>query len=162
MPAGDGFLFAIGVTVALVPEGLLPTVTLSLARAAQRMASEHALVRRLEAVETLGYTQMTPIQDASLPPMLEGRDVIAQAMTGSGKTAAFGLALLSKLDADAIRAQALVLCPTRELADQVSKEIRRLASGIPNIKLLTLCGGIPPEIAWETLHNIETRVLPAL
>jgi ATP-independent RNA helicase DbpA len=75
--------------------------------------------------------------------------VIAQAMTGSGKTAAFGLALLSKLDPDAIRAQALVLCPTRELADQVSKEIRRLASGIPNIKLLTLCGGIPlrPQLA---------------
>lgn len=81
--------------------------------------------------------------------MLEGRDVIAQAMTGSGKTAAFGLALLSRLDPDAIRAQALVLCPTRELADQVSKEIRRLASGIPNIKLLTLCGGIPlrPQLA---------------
>jgi ATP-independent RNA helicase DbpA len=103
----------------------------------------------LQVVETLGYTQMTPIQDASLPPMLEGRDVIAQGMTGSGKTAAFGLALLSRLDADAIRAQALVLCPTRELADQVSKEIRRLASGIPNIKLLTLCGGIPlrPQLA---------------
>jgi ATP-independent RNA helicase DbpA len=103
----------------------------------------------LQAIESLGYAQMTPIQDASLPPMLEGRDVIAQAMTGSGKTAAFGLALLSKLDADAIRAQALVLCPTRELADQVSKEIRRLASGIPNIKLLTLCGGIPlrPQLA---------------
>jgi len=103
----------------------------------------------LQAVDTLGYAQMTPIQGASLPPMLEGRDVIAQAMTGSGKTAAFGLALLSKLDPDAIRAQALVLCPTRELADQVSKEIRRLASGIPNIKLLTLCGGIPlrPQLA---------------
>jgi ATP-independent RNA helicase DbpA len=103
----------------------------------------------LQAVETLGYAQMTPIQAASLPPMLEGRDVIAQAMTGSGKTAAFGLALLSRLDADAIRAQALVLCPTRELADQVSKEIRRLASAIPNIKLLTLCGGIPlrPQLA---------------
>ena len=103
----------------------------------------------LQAVDVLGYARMTPIQAASLPPMLEGRDVIAQAMTGSGKTAAFGLALLSKLDADAIRTQALVLCPTRELADQVSKEIRRLASAIPNIKLLTLCGGIPlgPQIA---------------
>jgi len=103
----------------------------------------------LQAVDVLGYAQMTPIQAASLPPMLEGRDVIAQAMTGSGKTAAFGLALLSKLDVDAIRTQALVLCPTRELADQVSKEIRRLASAIPNIKLLTLCGGIPlgPQIA---------------
>jgi ATP-independent RNA helicase DbpA len=103
----------------------------------------------LQAVDVLGYAQMTPIQAASLPPMLEGRDVIAQAMTGSGKTAAFGLALLSKLDGETILTQALVLCPTRELADQVSKEIRRLASAIPNIKLLTLCGGIPlgPQIA---------------
>ena len=103
----------------------------------------------LQAVETLGYAQMTPIQSASLPAMLEGRDVIAQAMTGSGKTAAFGLALLSKLDAATISTQAVVLCPTRELADQVSKEIRRLASCIPNIKLLTLCGGIKlgPQLA---------------
>ena len=103
----------------------------------------------LQAVAALDYALMTPIQAASLPPMLEGCDVIAQAMTGSGKTAAFGLALLSKLDAGAIATQALVLCPTRELADQVSKEIRRLARFIPNIKVLTLCGGIPlgPQIA---------------
>ena len=103
----------------------------------------------LQSVSALGYTRMTPIQSASLPPMLEGRDVIAQAMTGSGKTAAFGLALLSKLDPDRVLTQALVLCPTRELADQVSKEIRRLASGIPNVKLLTLCGGISlrPQLA---------------
>ena len=103
----------------------------------------------LQAVQVLGYTQMTPVQAASLPPMLEGRDVIAQAKTGSGKTAAFGLALLSKLDAAAIATQALVLCPTRELADQVSKELRRLASAIPNVKVLTLCGGIPlgPQVA---------------
>jgi ATP-independent RNA helicase DbpA len=125
----------------------------------------------LQAVDTLGYAQMTPIQAASLPPMLEGRDVIAQAMTGSGKTAAFGLALLSKLDASTISTQALVLCPTRELADQVSKEIRKLASGIPNIKLLTLCGGIklgpqlaslqhPPHIVVGTpgrIHELLTK-----
>ena len=106
----------------------------------------------LQAVEALGYTQMTPVQAQSLPPMLEGRDVIAQAMTGSGKTAAFGLALLAKLDAGTISTQALVLCPTRELADQVSKEIRRLASAIPNVKVLTLCGGIPlgPQVASLT------------
>ena len=103
----------------------------------------------LQAVAALDYARMTPIQAASLPPMLEGRDVIAQAMTGSGKTAAFALALLSKLDAGAIATQSLVLCPTRELADQVSKEIRRLARFIPNVKVLTLCGGIPlgPQIA---------------
>ncbi|KZC37600.1 ATP-dependent RNA helicase, partial [Rhodanobacter sp. FW510-R12] len=76
-------------------------------------------------------------------------DVIAQAQTGSGKTAAFGLSLLQALDADTIRLQALVLCPTRELADQVSKAIRKLAANIPNVKLLTLCGGMPlgPQLA---------------
>ncbi|MBV8158964.1 MAG: ATP-dependent RNA helicase DbpA [Dyella sp.] len=106
----------------------------------------------LASVETLGYTEMTPVQAQSLPPMLEGRDVIAQARTGSGKTAAFGLSLLQSLDVDTIRLQALVLCPTRELADQVSKAIRKLAANIPNVKLLTLCGGMPlgPQLASLT------------
>jgi ATP-independent RNA helicase DbpA len=103
----------------------------------------------LSAVESLGYPGMTPVQRETLPPILEGRDVIAQARTGSGKTAAFALGLLQSLDVDTIRLQALVLCPTRELADQVSKAIRRLAVNIPNVKLLTLCGGMPlgPQLA---------------
>jgi ATP-independent RNA helicase DbpA len=106
----------------------------------------------LASVETLGYADMTPVQAQSLPPMLEGRDVIAQAQTGSGKTAAFGLSLLQSIDVDTIRLQALVLCPTRELADQVSKAIRKLAANIPNVKLLTLCGGMPlgPQLASLT------------
>ena len=106
----------------------------------------------LASVETLGYTTMTPVQAQSLPPMLQGRDVIAQAQTGSGKTAAFGLSLLQTLDEETIRLQALVLCPTRELADQVSKAIRKLAANIPNVKLLTLCGGMPlgPQLASLT------------
>ncbi len=106
----------------------------------------------LASVETLGYTAMTPVQAQSLPPMLEGRDVIAQAQTGSGKTAAFGLSILQSIDVDTIRLQALVLCPTRELADQVSKAIRKLAANIPNVKLLTLCGGMPlgPQLASLT------------
>ncbi len=106
----------------------------------------------LASVDALGYTDMTPVQAQSLPPMLEGRDVIAQAQTGSGKTAAFGLSLLQALDVDTIRLQALVLCPTRELADQVSKAIRKLAANIPNVKLLTLCGGMPlgPQLASLT------------
>jgi len=92
---------------------------------------------------TLGYRHMTPIQAQSLPLMLAGRDVIAQARTGSGKTAAFGLGLLSRLETSNFRVQALVLCPTRELADQVARELRRLARAIHNIKVLTLCGGTP-------------------
>src|SRR5450830_1162776 len=90
----------------------------------------------------LGYTQMTPIQAASLPPALLGKDLIAQAKTGSGKTAAFALALLANLNARRFAIQAMVLCPTRELADQVTTEIRRLARAEENIKVVTLCGGV--------------------
>jgi ATP-independent RNA helicase DbpA len=89
----------------------------------------------------LGYVEMTPIQAASLPLALAGHDLIAQAKTGSGKTAAFGLALLARLDAKRFDVQSMVLCPTRELADQVAQEIRRLARAEENVKVLTLCGG---------------------
>ena len=102
----------------------------------------------LENLSSLGYEEMTPIQAQSLPPILAGKDVIAQGQTGSGKTAAFGLGLLEKLEVKRFRIQSLVLCPTRELADQVAKEIRRLARSVHNIKVLTLCGGMPfgPQI----------------
>ena len=92
---------------------------------------------------SLGYANLTPIQAQSLPLILAGDDVIGQAKTGSGKTAAFGLGLLSKLERKKFRVQALVLCPTRELADQVANAIRELARTLPNIKVLTLCGGTP-------------------
>ena len=91
----------------------------------------------------IGYTEMTLVQAESLPFLIDGKDVLARAKTGSGKTAAFGLGLLNKLDATSFRVQALVLCPTRELADQVAKEIRRLARAIPNIKISSVCGGAP-------------------
>ena len=84
---------------------------------------------------------MTPIQALSLPKILEGADLIGQAKTGSGKTAAFGLGILNKLAVKQFRVQSLVLCPTRELADQVAKEIRTLGRKVHNIKVLTLCGG---------------------
>lgn len=96
-----------------------------------------------ENLRRLGYLEMTAIQAASLPAALQGRDVIAQAKTGSGKTAAFALALLAKLDARRFAVQSLVLCPTRELADQVTTEIRRLARAEDNIKVVTLAGGVP-------------------
>ena len=96
----------------------------------------------LANLQQLGYLEMTPIQAASLPTALAGQDLIAQAQTGSGKTAAFSLALLTKLNPRHLAVQALVLCPTRELADQVSTEIRRLARACDNIKVVTLCGGV--------------------
>ena len=92
---------------------------------------------------------MTEIQAQSLPLILEQRDLIAQAKTGSGKTAAFGIGILHKLNPAYFAIQALVLCPTRELADQVSNELRRLARFAENIKVLTLCGGasMRPQIS---------------
>ena len=103
----------------------------------------------LSNLELLGYHEMTAIQAQSLPPVLEGRDLIAQAKTGSGKTAAFGLGILHKLNPAYFAIQALVLCPTRELADQVANELRRLARSAGNVKILTLTGGSPmrPQIA---------------
>ncbi|MGK0237157.1 MAG: ATP-independent RNA helicase DbpA [Candidatus Pelagisphaera sp.] len=103
----------------------------------------------LKNIESLGYVKMTPIQAQSLPPILAGKDVIGQAKTGSGKTAAFGLGILEQLNVRNTRVQALVLCPTRELADQVSNALRRLARMCPNVKVLTLCGGMPyrPQVS---------------
>lgn len=95
----------------------------------------------LHNLNELGFKAMTPVQVESLPHILKNCDVIAQAKTGSGKTAAFGIGLLNKLDVKKFRVQALILCPTRELADQVAKEIRRLARATHNVKILTLCGG---------------------
>lgn len=103
----------------------------------------------IQNLDALEYQEMTAIQAQSLPEVLKGRDLLAQAKTGSGKTAAFAIGLLHNLDASNYQTQALVLCPTRELADQVSNEIRRLARAIPNTKILTLCGGKPmgPQLA---------------
>jgi ATP-dependent RNA helicase DbpA len=103
----------------------------------------------LATLKQLEYHSMTPIQAASLPITLAGHDLIAQAKTGSGKTAAFSLALLSRLNPRYFAVQAMVLCPTRELADQVTQEIRRLARFSDNIKIISLCGGttMRPQMA---------------
>jgi len=107
----------------------------------------------LSNLETLGYQTMTPIQAKSLPIILKNHDIIVKAKTGSGKTAAFGLGILAAIDVQYVDPQALVLCPTRELADQVSKEIRRLARLMPNIRVLTLCGGKPLRMQAESLRH---------
>lgn len=98
---------------------------------------------QLNHLATLGYQQMTPVQAECVPLALAGKDLIAQAETGSGKTLAFTLGILHKINTRDSAVQALVLCPTRELADQVAKTIRRLAQPIPNIKLTSVCGGKP-------------------
>jgi len=107
----------------------------------------------------LGYETMTPIQAQSLPSILSGKDVIARGSTGTGKTAAFGLGLLKRIDPKLFRVQAMVLCPTRELADQVANEIRALARAIPNIKVLTISGGVPlaPQ-ASSLAHGVHIVV----
>lgn len=103
---------------------------------------------QLHNLQELGYQEMRPIQALSLPPILAGKDVLGQAETGSGKTLAFGLGIIQVINPRFFGAQAIVLCPTRELADQVAKELRKLARALTNIKILTLCGGqaLRPQI----------------
>jgi len=107
----------------------------------------------LNNLTTLGYESMTPIQAQSLPLMLIGDDIIAQAKTGSGKTAAFGLSLLNHLHVNIFAVQALVLCPTRELAEQVSQSLRQLARLLPNVKILSISGGMPMKPQLESLRH---------
>ena len=103
----------------------------------------------LKSIAALSYETMTEIQAQALPHLLKNQDILAQARTGSGKTAVFAIGLLNKLDVQSYFTQAIVICPTRELSDQVASEIRKLASKIPNTKVLTLCGGKPmgPQLA---------------
>ncbi|SFR51295.1 ATP-dependent RNA helicase DbpA [Pseudidiomarina maritima] len=107
----------------------------------------------LKSLNEAGYEQMTPVQASSLPLMLGGDDVVVQAQTGSGKTAAFALAILAKLDVTEFAPQALVLCPTRELAEQVAESIRKLAKNMANVKVLTLCGGVPTRFQIASLEH---------
>jgi len=104
-------------------------------------------------LDSLAYKKMTPVQAEALPHVLAGKDCIVQAKTGSGKTTVFGLGLLEKVNPRFFGLQALVLCPTRELADQVAKEIRKLARCIPNIKLVVLCGGKPLATQVASLEH---------
>ncbi len=107
----------------------------------------------LQKLAEVGFHGMTLVQSRALPVVLDGRDLLARAQTGSGKTAAFALGLLNALDATLFSTQALVLCPTRELADQVTGEIRRLAALIANVKVLSLCGGRPISPQTASLHQ---------
>jgi ATP-independent RNA helicase DbpA len=106
-----------------------------------------------EALKHVGYREMTPIQAVGVPLMLQGQDIIGQAKTGSGKTAAFGLVLLQNIDTDKAEVQALILCPTRELSDQVEAELRCLAQRMPNTRIVTVCGGRPSRDQVKALQG---------
>ncbi|WP_072681965.1 ATP-dependent RNA helicase DbpA [Arcobacter sp. LA11] len=100
-------------------------------------------------LETLGFSNLTSIQEKSLPSILDGKDVVGQAKTGSGKTLAFSIPIVNALNVKKFRIQSIVLAPTRELANQIAVEIRKLSRHIHNVKVLTLCGGVPfkPQVA---------------
>ena len=119
------------------------------------MTEQHAFLNLslrkelVSALDSLGFHTMTAIQQQAIPEALSGQDVVAKAITGSGKTLAFGLPILQKLDSSSRLPSAIVLCPTRELAEQVAEQLRDAAKHIANTKILTLCGGVPvpPQIA---------------
>jgi ATP-dependent RNA helicase DeaD len=95
----------------------------------------------LQALSAVGYESPSPIQAATIPPLLAGRDLVGQAQTGTGKTAAFALPVLAELDIGQRKPQALVLCPTRELAIQVAEAFQRYASALPGFQVLPIYGG---------------------
>lgn len=107
----------------------------------------------IKSLSSVNYENMTPIQIQSLPIILKNEDIIAQAKTGSGKTAAFALSLLNNLKISFFAVQGIVLCPTRELAEQVSQAIRRLACLMPNVKIINLSGGIPMKPQIDSLRH---------
>ena len=107
----------------------------------------------LKVLEEIGFHEATPIQAASIPLLLEGRDLVGQSKTGSGKTIAFSLPILNKLDLAEREVQALVLCPTRELCTQVARELRRLGRRFPSLGVVTLVGGQPARPQAATLRR---------
>ncbi len=108
-----------------------------------------------KAIKDLGFEEPTPIQSLAIPLLRDGRDVIGQAHTGTGKTAAYGIPIVETADSSGKQPQALVLCPTRELAIQVSEELRRLAKYRRSIIILPVYGGQPIE---RQLHALRTGV----
>lgn len=95
----------------------------------------------LRAVEDMGFEEMTPIQSMAIPAVMTGRDVVGQAQTGTGKTAAFSIPMLERIDLEDKSVQALILCPTRELAVQISEEVKRIGRHMRGLKILPVFGG---------------------
>lgn len=106
----------------------------------------------LQAVEKMGFEQASPIQSEAIPPLMQGRDMIGQSQTGSGKTAAFGIPVVERVDASLRKPQAIILCPTRELASQVAEEIAKLATFKQGVRELPIYGGASYERQFRGLN----------
>ena len=111
--------------------------------------------RILRAVKELGFEHMTPIQEQAIPLFMTGRDIIGQAQTGTGKTAAFGIPILQKINPENRSLQAVILCPTRELAMQAADELRKFAKYMNGIKVLPVYGG---QEIYKQIKNLKTGV----
>ncbi len=106
-----------------------------------------------KAIEDMGFEEPSPIQALAIPLIQAGRDVTAQAQTGTGKTAAFGIPIIEKIDPSKRVVQAIVLCPTRELAIQIAEEFSNLLAHIPRIVVLPVYGGQPIDRQLRALHH---------
>ena len=107
----------------------------------------------LQATEALGFHEMTEIQQKAIPPMLEGKDVIAKAPTGTGKTCAFGIPLIEQIDPTLSQIQAIILAPTRELATQICDDLHNLTQFLPEVKTLVVYGGQSMERQKQLLKK---------
>ena len=114
----------------------------------------------LQAVEQMGFQQMTEVQSKAIPPMLEGRDVIAKAPTGTGKTCAFGIPLIQRVNTDSSDVQAIILAPTRELATQICDDLRQLTQFLPQLRAVVVYGGQSMEKQKQQLKK-GTQILVA-
>ncbi|WP_026376725.1 ATP-dependent RNA helicase DbpA [Aestuariibacter salexigens] len=115
---------------------------------ASQLAALNLITPLQQQLLEMGFAELTPVQQQAIPEILKHRDVMAKAATGSGKTLAFAIGILQRLDVEVPFPQALVLCPTRELAEQVANSIRQLARKLSNTKVQVICGGTPigPQI----------------
>lgn len=114
----------------------------------------------LQAVEQMGFQQMTEVQSKAIPPMLKGRDVIAKAPTGTGKTCAFGIPLIQRVNTDSSDVQAIILAPTRELATQICDDLRQLTQFLPQLRTVVVYGGQSMEKQKQQLKK-GTQILVA-
>ena len=111
----------------------------------------------IRATQAMGFTDMTEIQEKAIPLMLAGHDMIAKAPTGTGKTVAFGIPILSKVDPASLKPQAVILSPTRELAQQIAQDLQNLAQFLPDIKIVCVYGGAGMDRATTAKSILSIR-----